>query len=450
MLLVGSDQMPHRRKFDLTLSLTLICAASCLGSVRLAAADTPAEASAQKSEFEAYAESHPYLNDEFSAGEGSESGIDELERLQEPETPLLDPADRHPGPSGWARGKFDSLYRETGLRLGFAATALGLWANGAGDPDGSAYDIDFMSAWTLVGRGTPDSGVLVVTGEFRDAMGSDTAASVGPRIGTLINTANAFNDRGWVVRDAYWLQRFNDGKLRILIGRADTSDFVGQQPMQNVNTMFVNRHLSANPTVPFPGHGPTVGVSYRPSDRFYVTGGVANAYNTTTESEFDTISDGDFFYSAEAGWTPQVEGRGAGRYSVMVWHIDARNENGFSSPSDEGVTLVAGQQLSDRVQVWGRYAYADGATTNIRNLAQAGVGYIGLFGSPSNMSGLAASYAEPRSSTSRDEKVIEAFQRIQLARFTQLSAGFQVVFDPGNNPGEDQVELLYARLRHAF
>ena len=246
------------------------------------------------------------------------------------------------------------------MRLGFAATALGLWANGAGDPDGSAYDIDFMSAWTLVGRGTPDSGVLVVTGEFRDAMGSETAASVGPRIGTLINTVNAFNDRGWVVRDAYWLQRFNDGKLRVLIGRADTSDYVGQQPMQNVNTMFVNRHLSANPTVPFPGHGPTVGVSYRPSDRFYVTGGVANAYNTTTESGFDTISDGDFFYSAEAGWTPQVEGMGAGRYSVMVWHIDARNENGFASPSDDGVTFVAGQQLSDRLQVWGRYAHAGG------------------------------------------------------------------------------------------
>jgi hypothetical protein len=66
------------------------------------------------------------------------------------------------------------------------------------------------------------------------------------------------------------------------------------------------------------------------------------------------------------------------------------------------------------------------------------------------MSGLAASFAEPRSSASRDEKVIEAFQRIQLSRFTQLSAGLQVVFDPGNNPDDDQVELLYARIRHAF
>jgi hypothetical protein len=163
-----------------------------------------------------------------------------------------------------------------------------------------------------------------------------------------------------------------------------------------------------------------------------------------------SVSDSDFFYSAEAGWTPQIEGMGAGRYSVMVWRIDARTQNGFNSPSDDGVTLVAGQQLSNRLQVWGRYAHAGGETTNIRNLAQAGIGYGGLFGSPSNMSGLAASFAEPRSDASRDEKVFEIFQRIQLSRFTQFSAGFQMVFDPGNNPDEDQFELLYARLRHAF
>jgi porin len=444
-----SGRMPKRVIRNRKRWIELAGIAACLGCMRLGAAEAPADDATPASEYEAYAESHPYLNDEFSPGEGSESGVDELERLQEPETPILGPAESS-GLSGMLRTRFDELYRDTGLRLGFAATGLALKAYGAGDPSGSAYDIDFMSGWTLVGRGTQDTGTLVVTGEFRDKLGTDPASRVGPQLGTLINTSNAFNDRGWVVRDAYWLQRFYDGKLRVLVGRADTSDFVGQQPMQNVNSMFLNRHLSANPTAPFPGHGPTVGVSYRPSDRFYVTGGVANGYGTTTQSGMSSVSDSDFFYSAEAGWTPQIEGMGAGRYSVMVWRIDARTQNGFNSPSDDGVTLVAGQQLSNRLQVWGRYAHAGGETTNIRNLAQAGIGYGGLFGSPSNMSGLAASFAEPRSDASRDEKVFEIFQRIQLSRFTQFSAGFQMVFDPGNNPDEDQFELLYARLRHAF
>lgn len=430
-------------------ALAPIAAAVLLGYGVAASADPAADPSAAEAEFEAYSDTHPYLNDEFSPGEGGEGGIDELEELQEPETPILDPV-QYSGLSGLLRTRFDSLYEDTGLRLGFAATALALKAYGAGDPSGSAYDLDFMSGWTLVGRGTRDTGTLVVTGEFRDKLGTDPASRVGPQLGTLINTTNAFNDRGWVVRDAYWLQRFYDGRLRVLVGRADTSDYVGQQPMQNVNSLFANRSFSANPTAPFPGHGPTIGVSYRPGDSFYVTGGVANGYATTTQTGMSSVSDGDFFYSVEAGWTPRFEGMGTGRYSVMVWRIDERTENGFNSPSDDGVTVVAGQQLGNRLQVWGRYAHAGGETTNIRNLWQAGMGYGGLFGSPSNMTGLAASYADPRSNASREEKVVEAFQRIQLSRFTQFTAGFQMVFDPGNNPDDDQFELLYARLRHAF
>jgi porin len=414
-----------------------------------AAAQSAAGPAPAQSEYEVYSDLHPYLSDEFSPGEGSESGIDELVRLQQPETPIHEPAE-YSGPSSWARGKLDALYQSSGLRIGFAATALGLWANGADDPNGAAYDFDLMSSWTLLGRGTPDTGTLVATVEYRGDIGSDPASAVGPQLGTLVNTTNAFNDRGAVVRDAYWLQRFADGKVRVLIGRADTSDFIGQQPMQNVNSMFVNRHVSGNASVPSPGHGPTVGVSYRPSDQFYVTGGVANAYNTTTESEFSSISDGDFFYGAEMGWTPELEGRGRGRYSIMVWRIDERRENGFNSPSDDGVTLVAGQQLSDRFQIWGRYSYADGGTTNIRTLAQTGIGYSGLFGSPSNMTGLTVSLAQPRSGTSRDETIFEAFQRLQVGRFTQLSAGLQIVFDPGNNPAENQAELFFIRMRHAF
>ncbi len=412
-------------------------------SIASAAADAESAAPVSRST------THPYLNDEFSPGEGSESGIDDLEQIERPETPILD-SDGFDGPLSWVRGKFDTLHARTGLRLGVAYTALGMAANGANDPNGAAHDLDLMSAWTLVGRDTPNTGVLVTTAEYRDEIGDDPASSVGPRLGTLINTVNAFNDRQWVVRDAYWLQRLYDDKLRILVGRADTSDFIGQQPMQNVNAFFANRTFSFNPTVPSPGHGPTLGVSVRPNSQFYVTGGLASGYNNTTRYEINTVGDGDFYYATEAGWTPTLEGMGAGRYSIMLWHLDSRSQNGFASPSDEGVTLVAGQQLTARFQVWARYAHADAKTTNIREIVQAGIGYGGLFGSPSNMSGFAAGYAEPRSNASRDEKTLEVFHRMQLSRFTQFSVGAQAVFDPGNNPNEDRVEVIYARLRLAF
>ena len=98
---------------------------------------------------------------------------------------------------------------------------------------------------------------------------------------------NAFNDRGWVIRDAYWIQRLFDARIRIIIGRADPSDYVGTHWLQNVNNSFVNRNFSASPAVPFPGHGPMLGISIRPTDQFYLTAGASNAYSTTIRDEIE-------------------------------------------------------------------------------------------------------------------------------------------------------------------
>ncbi|MGA7215110.1 MAG: hypothetical protein WBX20_12965, partial [Terrimicrobiaceae bacterium] len=151
----------------------------------------------------------------------------------------------------------DELYRKTGLRLGVAYTMLYLQPMGdLSDSYGAAGDLDFLSSWTLIGRGTQDTGRAVFTAEYRFKMGNQPPSAVGREIGTLIPPTNAFNNRGWVIRDAYWIQRLFDARVRIIIGRADPSDYVGAYWLQNVNNSFVNRHFSANPAVPFPGHGP--------------------------------------------------------------------------------------------------------------------------------------------------------------------------------------------------
>ena len=110
------------------------------------------------------------------------------------------------------------------------------------------------------------------------------------------------------------IQRLFDARVRILIGRADPSDYVGAYWLQNVNNSFVNRHFSANPAVSFPGHGPLLGVSIRPTDLYYITAGAC----------------------------------------------------------------IVDQNLMDKLQVFARYAYSDGTLTNVRHLAQAGLGFDGL------------------------------------------------------------------------
>jgi porin len=345
----------------------------------------------------------------------------------------------------------DKLYRETGLRLGAAYTMLYLQSMGgqAGGQARAGGDIDFMSSWTLIGRGTEDTGRLVFTGEYRFGVDDYPPSTLGRQMGTLIPPTNTFNSREWVVRDAYWIQRLFDARVRILIGRADPSDYVGAYWMQNVNNSFVNRHLSANPAIPFPGHGPMLGLSLRPTPDYYLTGGAANAYSNTEFVEIDSVFEyWDLFSFVEAGYTPTLTNLGPGRYAVGVWHMPQRDRT--DQPEDYGFTLIADQRLSEDLQVFARYGYTDGTLTNIRHLGQTGLGFSGLGGRQDDLTGLAFSLAVPVSSASRNESVIETFHRFQMTANTQFSVGLQLIADPSNATAAEPAGVFYARLRVSF
>jgi len=343
-----------------------------------------------------------------------------------------------------------SFEDRTGLRLNFAYTMLFQQATGGpGQRNGGAGDIDFMAAWTLLGRGTQNTGTLVFTTEYRFQIGEQPPSFLVRELGTLTNTTGAFNDRGWVVRDAYWLQRLLDGKVRFLVGRADISDFIGGMRMQNVNNSFLNRAFSANAAVAYPaGHGPAAGISIVPNDFFYATAGMQNGYSTSTTSSLNTLDEGDFFYAVEAGITPNIESLGRGRYRVMYWYMDARPE--LNSPSDQGISIIADQDIGDRVLVFARYGHSDADITNIQNMGQVGVGVRGLLGSSDDFSGLAASYAQPPGSGARDEKVVEIFHRFQLTMRTQFTVGAQLILDPSNAPNDDALGVFSFRFRFDF
>jgi porin len=389
------------------------------------------------------------LDADFSPGEATTNTLAELDEIDVPHQGHLDSLGVE-RPLDFLSDPLNDLYKKTGLRLGVAYTMLYLQPMGdLSDSYGAAGDLDFLSSWTLIGRGTEDTGRAVFTVEYRFKMGTQPPSAVGREIGTLIPPTNAFNDRGWVVRDAYWVQRLFDARVRIIIGRADPSDYVGTYWLQNVNNSFVNRHFSANPAVPFPGHGPLLGISIRPTDLYYITAGACNAYSQTIRAGFDTLfSEWDLFTFGEAGLTTAIKGLGTGRYAFGAWHMDERGKDGL--PSDYGITAIADQNLTSRLQVFARYAHSDGTLTNVRQLAQAGLGYSGLLGREDDLTGAAFSVAFPRRDTSRNETVFETFHRFQMTEHSQLSVGAQVIFDPGNAPESRTAAVFYARLRASF
>jgi porin len=381
----------------------------------------------------------------YSPAESTEATLDQLEELGSTHTGLFQ-VPFFTGAIGDIHRALNELHAKTGLRISFAYTTV--FQQASGGFNGFGGDFDIMTAWTLVGRGTANTGTLVVTGEDRFRQADQPPSALRGDLGTLQPPTNGFNDRGWVVRDALWMQRLFDGRLRFLIGRADLTDYVGAHRLQNKNNSFSNRFFSANPTVASPGHGPAFGISVVPNDLFYVNFGLANAYGTTTTMQVSSLDQGDFFYTLELGFTPEIEGLGTGRYQLMLWQMDGREELGL--PSDSGVSVILNQDIGEQFLCFARYGYSEATLSNIQNSVQAGVGYRGLFG-PDNLTGFAGSWGEPPTGGGRNETVFEIFQRIQLTAFSQLTVGGQVIIDPANSPwGADVVGVLTARYRIAF
>lgn len=389
------------------------------------------------------------LDADFSPGESTTNTEAELDEIYAPQEGYLESTGLQT-PLRYLINPLDELYEKTGLRIGVAHTMLFLQPmGGQSSRYGATGDLDVMSSWTLIGRGTEDTGRFVFTGEYRYQMGAQPASAVGGQVGTLVNPTNAFNDRGWVVRDAYWIQRLFDARVRILFGRADPSDYFGSHWLQNVNNSFVNRSFSANPAVPFPGHGPMLGISVRPTDQFYIAAGASNGYSTSIRMEIDTVfSEWDLFTFGEIGYTPTIKGLGQGRYAFGLWHMDARSIGNL--PEDYGFTFIVDQNLTENLQTFARYSYSDGALTNLKHSVQLGFGCSGFLGRKNDLTGLAFSLNIPERETSRNETVIEAFHRFQVSENNQLSVGLQGIINPGNAVEDVPAGMVYLRLRSSF
>lgn len=147
-----------------------------------AAAPTSSESATSLSLKPEYAYT-PYT--EWTGGESPTSTPVELDAIYEPRRGVLDiPALDSPFEQflEWSV----ALEEATGLRLGFAYTTI--FQQASGGPNrrrGASGDFDIMGAWTLLGRGTPETGTLVFSFEDRHKFGPIPASELRNELGAL-------------------------------------------------------------------------------------------------------------------------------------------------------------------------------------------------------------------------------------------------------------------------
>jgi porin len=345
--------------------------------------------------------------------------------------------------------QFDKLAAETNFRIGIANTFLFQQATGGpGNRSAAAGDLDLLAKWTAIGAGTKDTGILNFASEYRYQIGDQPPSALGGQIGTLLGTTNGFSERPMVVKELYWDQRLFEDRFRFAVGRIDPENLFGGHRLQSANTFFLNKAFSTNPTVVYPGQGLAGAAQLKPVPWFYIDGGITDANGKATVSNFEGFfEDHEYMLFSEAGLTPTIEGLGAGRYRLAVWHVDSRED--ADKPSDQGITVSCDQDVGKTFIVFLRYGYSDGDVTGVSNSVQGGVGIKDVLGKE-NMLGLAAAWSEPSAEGKRDEKVLEVFQRFQITETIQFTIDVETIFDPSNAPGDDVLGVFSARLRISF
>ncbi|MFQ5527753.1 MAG: carbohydrate porin [Thermoanaerobaculia bacterium] len=344
----------------------------------------------------------------------------------------------------------EKLDDEIGLRLGLTYYILFQYTTPGPDPrEAASGDFDFFGRWKLIGEEGGNRGILGFNLEHRHKYTSIPPSELNVGIGSIWRTTRGFTDSGFSFNELWWDQRLANDQVRIRFGTINPKHFYDLHRFKSQKRFFQSTPLSDSPTIDFPRNGLGAVIRLSPLKELHIAAGINDANGDRSVGGFDTFfGDAEFFPALNVAYTPTFEGLGEGRYSVTLWHIDARSNQG--TPSGRGISALIEQEVIDGVVPFVRYGYGDGADLAVEHLVALGVGLDRPFGRKDDRFGVGGSWARPSGGLGRDQWGFEAFYRFQVTPVFQVSPGAQLIVNPSLNPDDDVIGVFQLRLGFVF
>ena len=252
----------------------------------------------------------------------------------------------------------------------------------------------------------------------------------------------------------YWRQKLSGGKVTVVGGFLDATDYFDVFALASPWTGFLNFAFSTGTTTAFLPNDATLGIAAGAmlSETVYAIGGLTNAWSDPTVPfrGFETFGDGEYFKSIEIGMTP---GNGRIKFDnthVSFWHDDESTQAG--TPGGWGLNLQYVRYLNEKWMPFLRAGYADEGGSLMESSVSAGFGYQPT-GSP-NLLGFAGNWGKPNESSwgegLKDQYTFELFYRIQLAEQIAITPDVQLLLDAPNNPDHGSIWMYGLRARIAL
>jgi len=351
----------------------------------------------------------------------------------------------------------DRLREEHGVNFSVDYTTGLLGAtNTLGDEDTFAGGaVRFFGTWALFGRESGNTGTFVWKVEHRHKYTDIPVSGVASEIGYVGLMLPILSNQGTRLTNLYWKQNLNEGRVEIIAGMIDTTDWVDLYALASPWTGFFNFALATGgASIPVPDDA-TLGVYVNAmlTDHLYVMGGFAdsNANSSHPFDGFDTFfNDHEFFKTAELGWTTSQDRFYFDNTHVTFWHADERVEAGVSS--GWGTSFSFEHAFDDKWMPFVRAGYADGGGTLLQKTLSAGLGFH--FKDDVSLLGLGFNWGQPNEDTFGpglgDQSSVELFARLQVMRNLQITPDVQYVRNPARNPEASHSWVYGLRARVVF
>lgn len=312
----------------------------------------------------------------------------------------------------------------------------------SGDKNGMSGVLRLYGSWTIVGRGTPDTGSIITKLEHRHAFGDTAPAALASNAGYLGVNAIGFTDAGGFVAPLYWQQYLDDGNIGLVAGRLDPLDFVDILGVGSQWTSFQNGATIANLALPIPDLGCGVGAGKKFNDQ-WVVGFTAHDLNGS-QTSMDCFPDGlELYKQAYVSWAPSRSLRFSNAVHMTVWHADSRDSG---QSSGKGVALSANWLIDDKWMPFVRVGVSDGEAALMESQLSGGLTY--RLGQNRSELGVAVSFQEPAIAELDRQTTYDLYYRWQVTPDFAVTPSLQFLHNPALNPERTTVVLGGLRLRY--
>jgi porin len=349
----------------------------------------------------------------------------------------------------------ERLKENSGFSFGLDYTSLYFGSTqSAGEDAAGSGNLRLFGSWALVGRESDNTGAIVYKVEHRHAYTEVPVSGLGFELGYVGLLGAPFNDAGFLLTNLYWKQGLANGRLVLVGGWVDATDYLDVYGLVSPWLHFSNFVFSTgSATIPAPNQGLGLAAGVWASDHVYVLGGFADTNSDPSrpgdgfESFFDVH---EYFKHIEVGWTTGPDRAYLDNIHVTYWHADERVAAG--EPSGWGLNMSAALYLDDHWLPFLRGGYAEDGGSLLQKSVSAGVGYQGVPGG--HVAGLGANWGQPNEVTFspdlRDQYSFELFLRIQLANQVAITPDVQLLVNPALNPDVSSLWVFGVRGRMAL